>query len=380
MPVNSKPETADVVVIGAGIQGLSAAWHLARAGIPDVAVVEKSTVGSGSSRWSASMLMNQLWEEWQLRFSCYTFGRYAAFLDDTGFDPGFTRTGTLTLVTPEVAAEQRRLVVLRRKYGAETHFLTPAEIARRVPEVAREELVFGVYGPADGVLDTPNILLGWRTSAQAMGVAIHEGRRATGLELQGGRIAAVQTETGSIATRYVVNAAGSDAREVGAWAGLRIPSRNRVRNIFLVKPARLVSFPGLLYDGASDWYFRRSGDVVMLGMGARKNAPVQDRPDMDFWPEMRAMTLRNAPVLAQAPITGGWSGIRPLTPDGSPILGPVAQVPGFINNCGWGGEGIMNAPVGGQLVAEQICDGRTSTFDVTPFLLERFDAEEPLRR
>ncbi len=376
MPVNSKPETADVVVIGAGIQGLSAAWHLAKFGVRNVALVEKSTVGSGSSRWSASMLMNQLWEEWQLRFSRYTFVRYAAFLDDTGFDPGFTRTGTMTLVTPAVAAGQRRLVVLRRKFGAETQILTPAEIARRVPEVAREELVFGVYGPADGVLDTPNILLGWRTSAQAMGVAIHEGRRATGLELQGGRIAAVQTETGSIATRYVVNAAGSDAREVAAWAGLRIPSRNRVRNIFLVKPSRQVSFPGLLYDGASDWYFRRSGDVVMLGMGARKNAPVQDRPDMDFWPEVRAMTLRNAPALAEAPIVGGWSGIRPLTPDGSPILGPVAQVPGFINNCGWGGEGIMNAPVGGQLVAEQICDGRTSTFDVTPFLLERFDAAD----
>ena len=108
MPVNSKPETADVVVIGAGIQGLSAAWHLAKFGIRNVALVEKSTVGSGSSRWSASMLMNQLWEEWQLRFSCYTFVRYAAFLDDTGFDPGFTRTGTMTLVTPEVAAGQRR--------------------------------------------------------------------------------------------------------------------------------------------------------------------------------------------------------------------------------------------------------------------------------
>ncbi len=380
MPVNSKPETADVVVIGAGIQGLSAAWHLARAGIRDVALVEKSTVGSGSSRWSTSMLMLQMWEEWQLRFSCYTFERYASFRDDTGYDPGFIRTGTYTLVTPEVAGKQRELVALRRKYGVDTQVLTPDELARRLPVLATEHLAFGVYGPADGALDTPNILKGWRASAQDMGVELHEGRRATGLELQGGRIAAVQTTAGNIATRHVVNAAGADADEVGAWAGLRIPLLNRVRNVYLVDSPPGMKTQVFVYDAASQWYFRNTGEMMMVGMGIRQNAPVQDRPDMDYWPEMRAMCLRKAPALAEAPITGGWSGIRPLTPDGSPILGPVAQVPGFINNCGWGGEGIMNAPVGGQLVAEQICDGRTSTFDVTPFLLERFDAEDPLRR
>ena len=171
MPVNSKPETADVVVIGAGIQGLSAAWHLARAGIRDVALVEKSTVGSGSSRWSTSMLMLQMWEEWQLRFSCYTFERFASFRDDTGYDPGFIRTGTYTLVTPEVAGKQRELVALRRKYGVDTQVLTPDELARRLPVLATEHLAFGVYGPADGALDTPNILKGWRASAQDMGVA-----------------------------------------------------------------------------------------------------------------------------------------------------------------------------------------------------------------
>ncbi|MCY4525607.1 MAG: FAD-binding oxidoreductase, partial [Anaerolineaceae bacterium] len=374
-PAGSVKETADVVVIGAGIQGLSAAWHLAKFGIRDVALVEKSTVGSGSSRWSASMLMMQLWEEWQLRFSPYNYARYAAFEEDTGFDPGFVRTGTLTLVTPDMAEEERRLVVLRRKYGANTQILTPQELGRWLPVLATRELAFGVLGPEDGVLDTPNILRGWRQSAQQMGVNIHENRRATGLAWKAGRIEAVQTTTGPIATRTIVNAAGADAQEVGSWAGLQIPSRNRVRNIFLIETPVEIDFHGLVNDAATHWYFRRSGEVVMVGHGARENAPVQAEADMDFWPDVRAICELRAPALAKGPVSGGWSGTRPLTPDGSPILGPVAQVPGFINNCGWGGEGIMNAPVGGQLVAEQICNGRTSTFDVTPFLLERFDAE-----
>ena len=373
MPGKSARETAEVVVIGAGIQGLSAAWHLAKFGVRDVAIVEKSTVGSGSSRWSASMLMKQMWGEWQQQFSQYTFERYAAFADDTGHDAGFVRTGTLSLVTADVAEQERQFVVLRRKYGVETQVLTPDEVARWLPLLDTREVVFGVYGPEDGVLDTPNILRGWRISAQQMGVAIHEGRRATGLELQGGRIAAVQTTKGSIATRYVVNAAGAEADEVGAWAGLRIPLLNRVRNIFLVEPPAQLNSRIYVMDAATHWYFRRDNGAVLVGMGAREEAPVQDRPDMDYWPEMQATCLRKAPPLARAKICGGWSGIRPLTPDEKPVLGPVAEVEGFINNCGWGGVGIMNAPVGGQLAAEQIHDGRTSTFDVGPFLLSRFE-------
>jgi len=374
VPGSSAQRTADVVVIGAGIQGLAAAWHLAQFGIRDVAVVEKATVGSGSSRWSASMLMLQMWEEWQLRFSCYCFERYAAFADETGHDPGFRRTGTITLVTAAVAAAQRKLVALRRRYGVETHLLTPDELARRLPLLAVEDLAFGVHGPVDGALDTPNILRGWRAAAERMGVQIHEGRRATGLALQGGRIAAVRTTAGRIATRHVVNAAGADAAEVGAWAGLRIPLRNRVRNIYLVTPPAQLTSRAFVMDAATHWYFRHTGEALMLGMGAREHAPVLDRPDLAYWPTMQAMCRSKAPVLAGARLRGGWSGIRPLTPDGRPILGSVPQLPGFINNCGWGGEGIMNAPAGGQLVAEQIRDGRASTFDIAPFLLARFDA------
>lgn len=372
MPAGSGKETADVVVIGAGIQGLSAAWHLASFGIRDVALVEKSTVGSGSSRWSASMLMKQMWGEWQQRFSAYTFERYAAFGEDTGFDAGFLRTGTLTLVTPDVAKQEKDFVDLRRKYGVETQVLTPDEVVRWLPLLSPDEMIFGVYGPDDGVLNTPNILRGWRHSAQAMGVTIHEGRRATGLEIEGGRVAAVRTTAGTIATPCVVNAAGADADEVGAWAGLRIPLLNRVRNIFLVERPPQLKSRLYVMDAATHWYFRGDNGQVLVGMGAREHATVQDRPDMDYWPEMRAMCLRKAPALAQARIVGGWAGIRPLTPDEKPVLGPVAAVEGFINNCGWGGVGIMNAPVGGQLVAEQVRDGATSTFDVEPFLLARF--------
>jgi glycine/D-amino acid oxidase-like deaminating enzyme len=83
------------------------------------------------------------------------------------------------------------------------------------------------------------------------------------------------------------------------------------------------------------------------------------------------------PVLMNASFLTGWTGIRPMTHDDRPILGPVPSVQGLLLNCGWGGTGIIQAPIAGQLLAEYISDGHTSTMDVDPFRIERFELESP---
>jgi glycine/D-amino acid oxidase-like deaminating enzyme len=82
--------------------------------------------------------------------------------------------------------------------------------------------------------------------------------------------------------------------------------------------------------------------------------------------------VHRVPILEKAPVLTAWTGIRPLTEDDLPILGPVPSVKGFVLNCGWGGMGIILAPVAGQLIAEYIVQGYCSTMDVRPFRIERF--------
>ena len=82
--------------------------------------------------------------------------------------------------------------------------------------------------------------------------------------------------------------------------------------------------------------------------------------------------MHRVPALAEARIQSGWTGVRPLTSDNMPILGPVEGLDGYVNDCGWGGEGVMLAPVGGQLIAEFVADGETSSFPLDSFLLKRF--------
>jgi glycine/D-amino acid oxidase-like deaminating enzyme len=123
----------------------------------------------------------------------------------------------------------------------------------------------------------------------------------------------------------------------------------------------------------TEWYFRPEGRGVLMGMG---KWPTEDL-DIQFSPEMMDEIIEAAvhrvPILEQATVQTAWTGIRSLTPDERPILGPVSAVDGFILNCGWGGTGIIQAPIAGQLVAEYVVQGYTSTMDIGPLTLGRFE-------
>lgn len=365
--------TAEVVIIGAGVQGLSAAYHLAQMGIRDVVVVEKAFVGAGSSGRSASMLMLQVWTEWQMRFSLYCFERYMHFEDELGVSPDYRRIGTLSLADASVEAQESALVDLRRSLGIVCGILPPDELARRFPVLNTDDLRFGVYGEVDGVIEAQSILNGYRAAARRLGVEVCQGTCATGIRLDHGRVAAVETSDGTIQTRRVVNAAGAEAAAVGRWVGVDIPMMNRVRNIYVSDALDAVpDDTPFVWDAAGEWYYRKERPGVLIGVGKRDLPAESAAIDWAFLDQMVDRIVQRVPAFAGVSIVHGWSGIRPLSPDGHPILGPVEGVEGYINDCAWGVEGIMHAPVGGQMVAEYIRDGTTSTFPLDAFLLSRF--------
>jgi glycine/D-amino acid oxidase-like deaminating enzyme len=172
----------------------------------------------------------------------------------------------------------------------------------------------------------------------------------------------------------VVNAAGAEAAKVGKWVNLDLPIDNRVRNIYVTAPfSQMGEHMPFVYESGPDWYFRREGPGILFGMGKRRLDTAAMTIDWPYLNEVMDVALHRVPVLGEAGIASGWSGIRPLTPDGRPILGAMEGLEGYVNDCGWGGEGIMHSPIGGQLVAEWIHDGKTTTFPIEPFLLGRFE-------
>jgi sarcosine oxidase subunit beta len=219
------------------------------------------------------------------------------------------------------------------------------------------------------------VIQAYARSARRAGVELNEQIQATGIDLEKGRVAAVTTTEGRISTGLVVNAAGARAREVGLWGGLDLPINNFKRHIFVTGPfPEIPDDTPFVEDMGPEWYFRKEGPGILMGMG--KEGSTSDEPllDWEFQDSLIEAAVKRVPILAGARILRGWAGLRPLTPDDLPILGYAPGLQGFVNCCGWGGHGVMHAPVGGRLIAELIADGRTS-MNLSPYRLERFMAD-----
>ncbi len=367
--------TASVVIIGGGIQGTSIAFHLALRGIRNVILVEADLVGSGSSGRSAAMILLQMSREMTIRLSQESFKEYSHFRRDLGVDIGYKPIGYLNLATKEIADELRAQVALQHQLGVPTEVLSPQDIAKLIPAVNVEDIEFGSICWQDGVIDPHMVMQTYVQRARQLGVEIDERVEATGIVVEKGRVVGVQTSAGLISTEIVVNAAGARAVQVASWVNLQLPITNYKRTVFITDRFDEISDDApFVMDLAVEWYFRKEGKGILMGMGVEESTTFEPQLDWEYLDAMTQRALHRAPILANARVMRGWAGLRSLTPDDCPILGRAPGIDGFINACGWGGHGVMHAPIGGKLIAELIADGKTATMDLAPFRLERFSA------
>src|SRR4030043_1387034 len=371
--------TADVVIIGAGVIGCSTAYHLAQKGMKDVAVVEMDQVGSGSSGKSASMLSLQYCEdELAIQMTKYSYARYMQFEGEMGVPIDFKKIGWMSVASEKNVEPLRRNAELLNSHGITTQILEPDEIKRRYPEINTEDLVLGTWGPDDGLIDPHMIMWGYIKKAQEMGATLHQGVKATGIQVRHGKVEGVRTEKGFVASRTVVNAGGPWAREIGRWVDVQIPIINLARTIVVTGPfANIPNNRPFLDDLTLEWYCRPELSGLLMGMGAKPVEEPNIQTDYEMVNEMIDAAVRRIPVLEKASMQTAWTGIRPLTPDDHPIIGSVPSVDGLILDCGWGGRGIIQAPMAGRLAAETICNGQPSTMDINPLKIERFKGTFP---
>jgi sarcosine oxidase, subunit beta len=347
-------ETADVVVIGGGVIGLSSAYHLAKAGAGRVVLLERGQLGAGSSGKSAAMLSVQFCrDEATLKMARRAYARYMAFEAEMGVGIDFHRIGWLYLATAGSAAALRAQAELLQSQGVATEVLAADEVAYRYPALSVEDVVLATYGPDDGPFDPHMIVQGYARGARALGVRIVEGVAARDIVVDGGRVAGVVTDGGVIETRVVVNAAGPWAGEVARWVGVNLPLRNSARSIVVTGPTDAVpaDYP-FVEDLEVEWYMRPELDGVLMGMGDRPVGADYQGLDDEQSEAIVERAVYRVPGLERAGLQVAWTGVRPLTASGQPLVGHVGGPEGFVCNCGWGGVGLIMAPVAGELLSE----------------------------
>src|SRR5919109_2937672 len=201
--------TANVVIIGGGVVGCSIAYHLAGRGVRDVVVLERETVGSGTTSKAAGGARAPFPTETEIRFSLEAIRVFERFEEEFGVDPGYRKIGYLFLVSdPADLRGFEARIALQRRLGVDVRVIAPDDAKKLVPALRVDDLVAAVWGPEDGLAGPAEVTNGFARRARERGARIVEGVRVTAIERAGDRLTGVAPTDGVVTTPLVINAAG----------------------------------------------------------------------------------------------------------------------------------------------------------------------------
>lgn len=379
----------DVVIIGAGVVGISIAYHLAKAGHPDVTVLERDYIGSGSTEKCPGGVRQQFATEANIRLSMESVHFFQRFLEETGHPADFRQRGYLMLATgPEEMAAFRESVALQRRLGLKVDLISPAEAASLVPALNTESVRGGTFCATDGYADPYSVVSGFASAARGMGVSIVEDTEVTGLLAAGGRVRGVLTASGRMEASAVIDAAGPYAGVVAAMAGVELPVSPVRRHVFITEPvfnrAGRVGKLGradlpMVVDFRTGFWFRPEGACIIFGMRNPDQPPGFELDvDWSFLTDRLADAARHRlPALDDTGITRAQAGLHADTPDRTAIIGQAPGARGLFLACGFSGHGFMHAPAVGRLVADLVAGKREALREAEPFRPDRFRGGAP---
>jgi sarcosine oxidase subunit beta len=368
-------ETADVVIVGAGVVGCSIAYHLVERRAGRVIVLERNQIGTGTSSRGSGGVRLQFSTAINIQLSLQAMPYFEQFEERFGVDPELEPRGYLFLAHDEdLLAAFRRNLALQHAYGVPSREVGPAEIRDMLPYLNVDDVLGGTYCARDGRLRPEKVVAGFADRARALGAEIREWVAVTGLRRAGERVTGVETPFGQIESPVVVNACGPWAAALSAMAGVDEPITPFRRQQFLTEPTDLIPKPTpFVIDGDRSFSFHSLGDQVRVGMARPgERSGWDDGPELDLVPDIRRRLAHRAPILADLRIVSAYAGLYEMSPDAHGIVGWAPAAPGLLLCIGFSGHGIMHSPIVGRLAAEIILDGAAHTLDISPLRPSRF--------
>ena len=372
-------QTADAVVIGAGINGASTAYNLVKRGLK-VTLIEKYVIASGGTGRSAAIVRQHYSNPELVKMVKRSAHIFQNFDDEVGGDPGFVDCGWSFLVPAYASDAFSRNMELLSEHEIETKEISKQDLLEIDPRFNLDDVERIAYEPHSGYADPHASTYAYVKRFTDLGGKLRQMTPVRGLTITKGKLTAVETDDGTIATETVVNAAGPWADRVGKWVGLEIPIEiTREQEVLLETtdaggPPRVVCS-----DMAKAIYYRPDiGTRTVLGRGYPKDYEQVDpdsyveRADPEFVEESGSRLMERLPAYNKALVVDTYCGLYDVTPDWHPILGRVAEPEGFIMCAGFSGHGFKTGPALGELMAEEVIDGKATTVDISPFSLSRF--------
>ena len=366
------PRSARVVIVGGGVVGCSVAYHLARAGVSDVVLLERRELTCGTT-WHAAGLIGQLRPSKRMtELAKYTAELYTGLEAETGQATGFKQNGSISLATHAGRMEElKRSASMAKVFDLRVDVLGPDEIKERYPLIAVDDVVGGIFIPSDGQANPIDVSRALAKGARDGGVLVRENTPVTAIAHDGERIAGVETPDGAIHAETVVLSAGMWTRELAATIGVHVPLHACEHFYVMTDPFEGVTpnLPVLRdYDGCA--YYKEDAGKILLGAfepdakpwgvdGIPEDFCFDQLPDdFEHFEPVLMHALKRMPALADAGIQTFFCGPESFTPDDRYHLGEAPGLAGCYVAAGFNSIGIQSAGGAGKVLAACIKTGR----------------------
>lgn len=382
------PNKADVVIIGGGATGTSAAFQLASRGLR-VILVEKKFLAAGSTGRSSAIIRQHYSNAITARMAKFSLGVFENFAEVIGGRADFHATGFLVLVSKRDQAGLCENVALQQRVGINTRLITSEELRELEPSVASSDSVAAAFEPDGGYADPVATTMSFAEAARTRGAEIWQDACATRILMEHERVVGIETSRGRISAPNVINCANAWAPGIAAQLGIHLPIQPERHQIAifqqlpqLQKPRRVIG------DFVHQIYYRPEGrELTLTGSVAADGQPINNadeynsHADDDFILELGARLAERHPAMANALSKGGYSGMYAVTPDWHPIIDQVPQGSGFFIAAGFSGHGFKLSPAVGVMIADMVTrkSEPTGQLDRSSFRYARF-AENKLVR
>jgi len=372
-------QVVDVVVIGAGINGASIAFNLAKKGCRSVVLLEKHIIASGGTGKSAALIRQHYSNEVLVKIAKRCRNIFEQFQEVVGGECGFVKTGYLFFVPNELADRFHANIAMQQRLGVVTGSVSREEAQSIAPSLNVDDSQVIAYEPGSGFADPYETTVSYIQRARELGVVVRQSSPVRVIRLAAGRIEGVATDKEEFATRVVVNVAGPWANDVGSMVKVKYPIQVTREQEVLLRPAQSRDCPTVtVSDMCNAIYFHPLGKELLVGRGFPKEYEEVDPDnypepaDQQFIEDIAHRVVKRVPRMVTAMCIRGYSGLYDVTPDWHPIIGCHPEVPGFISCVGFSGHGFKLGPVVGEAVAELVLEGKARDVELELFAPDRF--------
>lgn len=371
-------DTYDAVIVGGGSHGLATAYYLAHDhGIRNVAVLEKSYIGSGAAGRNTTILRSNYKTPESARFYDASVKLYEGLSRELDFNLLFSQVGHITLAHSDRAMfVMANRAEVNRLNGIDSRLIYPDEIKRLCPAMqvdnphATYPIMGALHHPPGGIIRHDAVVWGYARGADRGGVEVHPYTEVTGVESSNGRVTGVRTSRGTVKAGVVLNCTAGWSSLVSRMAGIDLPITTHILQACVTEPMKPLLDIVIVSSQMHIYLSQTDRGEFLVGAEIEPWTTYRMQGTLNFLQEVTRHTLELLPQLERVRVLRSWAGLCDLTPDYSPILGKT-EVEGFHVSAGWGTYGFKAAPIVGKTLAELVATGRTPEL-IRPFALERF--------